>query len=185
MLGKLTTAVGEAAGDLRAIDIVGIEGASILRELTIQARDSDHAHAIVEAMRRVDGVEVLEYADRTFALHQGGKISVVPKVPIKTRDDLSMAYTPGVARVCRAIAEDPKRARTLTIKRNMVAVVTDGSAVLGLGNLGPEGALPVMDEVRREAAHRKVELLTLPTREAIRAFQAEPKDTNAILHVTC
>ena len=145
MLGKLTTAVGEAAGDLRAIDIVGMESGAIIRELTVQARDSDHAHAIVEAMRRVDGVEVLEYADRTFALHEGGKISVVPKVPIKTRDDLSMAYTPGVARVCRAIAEDPKRARTLTIKRNMVAVVTDGSAVLGLGNLGPEGALPVME----------------------------------------
>ncbi|MEA2645229.1 MAG: hypothetical protein QOE92_312, partial [Chloroflexota bacterium] len=89
--------------------------------------------------------DVLQYSDRTFALHEGGKISVVSKVPIKNRDDLSMAYTPGVARVCRAIAEDPSKARTLTIKRNMVAVVTDGSAVLGLGNLGPEAALPVME----------------------------------------
>jgi malate dehydrogenase (oxaloacetate-decarboxylating) len=145
MLGRLTTAVGDAGGDLRAIDIDRIEAGFIVRDLTVQARDSKHAHAIIETIRQVDGVEVMEYSDRTFALHEGGKISVVPKVPIKNRDDLSMAYTPGVARVCRAIAEDPERARTLTIKRNTVAVVSDGSAVLGLGNLGPEGALPVME----------------------------------------
>ena len=145
MLGKLTTEVGVAGGDLRAIDILRFEGGAIVRELTVQARDSDHAHAIVRAMQAVDGVEVLEYSDRTFQLHAGGKIEVVGKIPIKTRDDLSMAYTPGVARVCRAIAENPDRARSLTIKRNCVAIVTDGSAVLGLGNLGPEGALPVME----------------------------------------
>ena len=145
MLGRLTTEVGIAGGDLRAIDIVRFDQGSIVRELTVQARDSEHAHEIVRAMQAVDGVEVLEYSDRTFQLHAGGKIEVVGKIQIKTRDDLSMAYTPGVARVCRAIAEKPERARSLTIKRNCVAVVTDGSAVLGLGNLGPEGALPVME----------------------------------------
>jgi malate dehydrogenase (oxaloacetate-decarboxylating) len=145
MLGRLTTEVGNAGGDLRAIDIVRFEQGSIVRELTVHARDSEHAHAIVRAMQAVDGVEVLEYSDRTFQLHAGGKIEVVGKIAIKTRDDLSMAYTPGVARVCRAIAENPDRARSLTIKRNCIAVVTDGSAVLGLGNLGPEGALPVME----------------------------------------
>ena len=145
MLGRLTTEVGSAGGDLRAIDIVNFEQGSIVRELTVHARDSEHAHAIMRAMQAVDGVEVLEYSDRTFQLHAGGKIEVVGKIAIKTRDDLSMAYTPGVARVCRAIAENPDRARSLTIKRNCVAIVTDGSAVLGLGNLGPEGALPVME----------------------------------------
>ena len=145
MLGRLTTEVGSAGGDLRAIDIVNFEQGSIVRELTVHARDSEHTHAIVRAMQAVDGVEVLEYSDRTFQLHAGGKIEVVGKIAIKTRDDLSMAYTPGVARVCRAIAENPDRARSLTIKRNCVAIVTDGSAVLGLGNLGPEGALPVME----------------------------------------
>ncbi len=145
MLGRLTTEVGNAGGDLRAIDIVRFEPGAIVRELTVHARDSEHAHSIVHAMQAVDGVDVLEYSDRTFQLHAGGKIEVVGKIAIKTRDDLSMAYTPGVARVCRAIAENPDRARSLTIKANTVAVVTDGSAVLGLGNLGPEGALPVME----------------------------------------
>jgi malate dehydrogenase (oxaloacetate-decarboxylating) len=145
MLGRLASRVGEVGGDIRGIDIVRIERGSIVRDMTILARDSEHAHEIVKALPTVEGVEVLEYSDRTFQLHAGGKISVVPKVPIKTRDDLSMAYTPGVARVCRAIFEDKERARALTIKRNTVAVVTDGSAVLGLGNLGPEAALPVME----------------------------------------
>ncbi|MHB8510523.1 MAG: malic enzyme-like NAD(P)-binding protein, partial [Candidatus Dormibacteria bacterium] len=116
-----------------------------IRDITIHARDSLHAHEIVKALGSVDGAEVVEYSDRTFQLHAGGKIKVVPKVPLKTRDDLSMAYTPGVARVCLAIADNVDRARTLTIKSNTVAVVTDGSAVLGLGNIGPEAALPVME----------------------------------------
>src|SRR5258708_15563395 len=145
MLGRLPTEVGNAGGDLRAIDIVRFEPGAIVRELTVHARDSEHAHSIVHAMQAVDGVDVLEYSDRTFQLHAGGKIEVVGKIAIKTRDDLSMAYTPGVARVCRAIAENPDRARSLTLNANTVAVVTDGSAVLGLGNLGPEGALPVME----------------------------------------
>jgi malate dehydrogenase (oxaloacetate-decarboxylating) len=145
MLGRLASRVGELGGDIRAIDIVRIEKGSIVRDLEILARDSDHAHAIVRILPEIDGVEVVQYSDRTFKLHDGGKIKVVPKVPLNTREDLSMAYTPGVARVCRAIAEQPERARALTIKRNCVAVVTDGSAVLGLGNLGPEAALPVME----------------------------------------
>jgi len=144
-LGRLASRIGDADGDVRAIDIVRIEQGAIVRELTVLARDSAHAHAIVAAMRGVEGVEVLEYSDRTFQLHEGGKIKVVPKAPLKTRDDLSMAYTPGVARVCRAIADDPRRARALTIKKNCVAVVSDGSAILGLGNLGPEAAMPVME----------------------------------------
>jgi len=145
MLGKLASRIGELDGDVRAIDIVRFEQGSIVRDITVLARDSAHAHAIVQAMRSVEGVELIDSFDRTFQMHEGGKISVVPKVPIKTRDDLSMAYTPGVARVCRAIAQDVERARTLTIKKNCVAVVTDGSAILGLGNLGPEAALPVME----------------------------------------
>jgi malate dehydrogenase (oxaloacetate-decarboxylating) len=145
MLGRLTSRIGDAGGDMRAIDIVRIDPGSIVRDFTVHARDSDHAHQVVEVMRTVDGVEVLEYSDRTFQLHAGGKIEVVSKSPIKNRDDLSMAYTPGVARVCRAIAADKDRARDLTIKRNCVAVVTDGSAILGLGNLGPEAAMPVME----------------------------------------
>src|SRR5438309_1539566 len=145
MLGRLTSRVGDAGGDIRALDIVRVDREAIVRDMTVQARDSEHAHIILGAMREVEGVELLEYSDRTFQLHAGGKIAVVPKNPIKTRDDLSMAYTPGVARVCLAIAADKERARSLTIKRNCVAVVTDGSAILGLGNLGPEAALPVME----------------------------------------
>src|SRR4029079_3774614 len=101
--------------------------------------------SIVDAVRRVDGVEVEHVSDRTFLLRLGGKLEVVPKIPLKTRDDLSMAYTPGVARVCQAIAEDPDSAWNLTIKRNTVAVVSDGTAVLGLGDIGPEAAMPVME----------------------------------------
>ena len=145
MLGRLASKIGDVAGDVRAIDIVRVDQGAIVRDLTVLARDSEHAHVIVAAMREVEGVDVLDYSDRTFQLHEGGKISVVGKIAIRTRDDLSMAYTPGVARVCRAIAEDPERARSLTIKKNCVAVVTDGSAILGLGNLGPEAALPVME----------------------------------------
>ena len=104
-----------------------------------------HEEAIVAAVRALDGVEVEHVSDRTFLLHLGGKIEVVSKIPLKTRDDLSMAYTPGVARVCTAIAEDPAKVWNLTIKQNTVAVVTDGTAVLGLGDIGPEAALPVME----------------------------------------
>ena len=144
-LGVLTTALGKLGGDLRAIDIVRVERDAIIRDVTVLAADADHAEQLVQALHHLDGVTVLEYSDRTFLAHLGGKISVEPKLPIKTRDDLSMVYTPGVARVCLAIAEQPERARNLTIKRNTVAIVTDGTAVLGLGDIGPLAALPVME----------------------------------------
>jgi len=116
-----------------------------VRDVTVLADDAAHLDTIVEAMRGVDGAEVVEISDRTFLMHLGGKIEVVPKHRVNTRDDLSMAYTPGVARVAKAIADDPSRVWNLTIKRHTVAVVTDGTAVLGLGDIGPEAALPVME----------------------------------------
>ena len=140
MLGQLTSAIGSVGGDIRALDIVRVEGNGIVRDITVLAADADHAQKLIQRMSAVPGVEVLEYSDRTFLAHLGGKIEVTPRMSIRTRDDLSMVYTPGVARICLAIAEDPRRVRNLTIKRNAVAIVTDGSAVLGLGNIGPEAA---------------------------------------------
>ncbi|MET0648843.1 MAG: malic enzyme-like NAD(P)-binding protein [Pyrinomonadaceae bacterium] len=144
-LGELTMALGLAGGDIGAIDIVSVGRDAIIRDLTVNAASADHGKAIVDAARAVDGVEVINVSDRVFLMHLGGKIEVVSKAPLKTRADLSMAYTPGVARVCEAIARDPEKAFTLTIKRNTVAVVTDGTAVLGLGDIGPAAALPVME----------------------------------------
>src|SRR5947209_16454592 len=144
-LGGLTTAIGRAGGDIGAIDIVSVGRDAIIRDLTVNAGSAEHGKAIVEAARSVDGVEVINVSDRVFLMHLGGKIEVVSKAPLKTRADLSMAYTPGVARVCEAIARDPEKVFTLTIKRNTVAVVTDGTAVLGLGDIGPAAALPVME----------------------------------------
>lgn len=144
-LGKVTSAVGEMGGDMGAIDIVRVTPHHIVRDLTINARNEAHGREIVEHVRTVPGVKVVNVSDRTFLLHLGGKIEIANRVPVKTRDDLSMAYTPGVARVCTAIAEDPSKAFSLTIKRNSVAVVSDGSAVLGLGNIGPQAAMPVME----------------------------------------
>jgi malate dehydrogenase (oxaloacetate-decarboxylating) len=145
MLGKVTSAIGEAGGDIGAVDIVGLVRDMITRDLTINARDERHGDDIVTALRQLDGVRVVNVSDRTFLMHLGGKIGIHNKVPVKTRDDLSMAYTPGVARVCLAIKEDREKVFALTIKRNAVAVVTDGTAVLGLGAIGPEAALPVME----------------------------------------
>jgi malate dehydrogenase (oxaloacetate-decarboxylating) len=144
-LGELTVAIGHAGGDIGAIDIVSVGRDTIIRDLTVNAASADHGKAIVEAARAVDGVEVINVSDRVFLMHLGGKIEVVSKAPLKTRADLSMAYTPGVARVCEAIARDPEKVFTLTIKRNTVAIVTDGTAVLGLGDIGPAAALPVME----------------------------------------
>jgi malate dehydrogenase (oxaloacetate-decarboxylating) len=145
MFGTLATVIGDAGGDLGAIDIVRYYRDALVRDLTINCHDGVHGQAIVAAMRHVPGVTVVNVSDRTFLLHLGGKIEVTSKVPLRTRDDLSMAYTPGVARVCRAIAEDASRAFNLTIKRNTVAVVSDGTAILGLGDLGPLAAMPVME----------------------------------------
>jgi malate dehydrogenase (oxaloacetate-decarboxylating) len=144
-LGRVTTAIGDEGGDIGAIDIVRVAGGAMVRDLTVAARDEAHAQSIVERLRTLDGVNVVHVSDRTFLVHLGGKIEVNGRVPVKTRDDLSMVYTPGVARVCQAIAADASQQWTLTVKRHMVAVVTDGSAVLGLGNIGPAAAQPVME----------------------------------------
>jgi malate dehydrogenase (oxaloacetate-decarboxylating) len=143
--GRLAAAIGEAGGLLDAIDLVRVERGKKVRDVTVLAADEKHIARIVEAVRALEGVEVDHISDRTFLLHLGGKLGITPRTPLKTRDDLSMAYTPGVARVSRAIAEDPEKVWNLTIKQNAVAVVTDGSAVLGLGDIGPEAALPVME----------------------------------------
>jgi malate dehydrogenase (oxaloacetate-decarboxylating) len=144
-LGQLATAIGRAGGDIGAIDIVSVSSDYITRDVTVNAASSEHGEKIVEVVRDIDGIEVIHVSDLTFLMHIGGKIEVVSKMPLKTRADLSMAYTPGVARVCEAIQRDPEKAFTLTIKKNCVAVVTDGTAVLGLGDIGPEAAMPVME----------------------------------------
>src|SRR5881397_1945759 len=145
MLGRVAMAIGDAGGDIGAVDLVESGRDRIIRDITINARDSVHGTQIVNRLKQTSGVRVINISDRTFLMHLGGKIEVQSKVPIRTRDDLSMAYTPGVARVCLAIKEDRQRAFSLTIKHNTVAVVTDGTAVLGLGDIGPEAALPVME----------------------------------------
>ena len=145
MLGRVTSAVGKAGGSLGAIDIVNASGGQLVRDLAVDARDQKHWDDILAAISAVDGVELLDWTDRTFRIHFGGKIEQLNKTPLRTRDDLSMAYTPGVARVCSAIREDRELAFKYTIKRNYVAVVSDGSAVLGLGDIGPEAAMPVME----------------------------------------
>jgi malate dehydrogenase (oxaloacetate-decarboxylating) len=142
---KVAAAIGDAGGDLGAIDLVRVAKGHRVRDITVSASDADHGQRIVDAVRGLPGVRIVNVSDRTFLMHLGGKIEVQNKVPVKTRDDLSMAYTPGVARVCMAIAQDPDKARALTIKQNAVAVVTDGTAVLGLGDIGPRAAMPVME----------------------------------------
>jgi len=142
---RVAQAIGDAGGSLDAIDLVRVVGHEKVRDVTVHAASDHHLRTIVDSVRSVDGVEVEHVSDRTFLLHLGGKLEVVPRIPLKTRDDLSMAYTPGVARVCQAIAADRDAAWNLTIKRNTVAVVSDGTAVLGLGDIGPEAAMPVME----------------------------------------
>ena len=142
---RLAQTIGDAGGLLDAIDVVRVEKRKKVRDVTVLAADEAHIARIVQAVRALEGVEVDHISDRTLLLHLGGKLEVTPTIPLKTRDDLSMAYAPGVARVCRAIADDPEKVWNLTIKQNSVAVVTDGTAVLGLGGIGPEAALPVME----------------------------------------
>jgi malate dehydrogenase (oxaloacetate-decarboxylating) len=144
-IGRIATAVGQAGGAVTAIDVVESRSDGLTVDVTCSAADAAHSEEMVAALRAVSGVTVRKVSDRTFLLHLGGKLEVASRVPLKTRDDLSMAYTPGVARVCLALAEHPEDVRRLTIKGNTVAVVTDGSAVLGLGDLGPGAALPVME----------------------------------------
>jgi malate dehydrogenase (oxaloacetate-decarboxylating) len=145
MLNDVTSAITGAGALIGAIDTVSSDSHQIVRDISVDARSQEHWDQIIEAVNGVPGVELLDWTDRTFQLHEGGKIAQVNKQPLKSRDDLSMAYTPGVARVCQAIGEDPELAFRYTIKHNYVAVVTDGSAVLGLGDIGPRAAMPVME----------------------------------------
>ncbi len=144
-LGAITTAIGIAGGDIEGIDIVSVGKDFLIRDITVNASSEKHDEEIVAALNDIDGVEVINISDRTFLMHLGGKIEVTSKMPLKTRSDLSMAYTPGVARVCEAIAKDPEKVFNLTIKKNTVAVISDGTAVLGLGDIGPAAAMPVME----------------------------------------
>jgi malate dehydrogenase (oxaloacetate-decarboxylating) len=145
MLARLLAVIADLKGDPGAIDVVASAREFKVRDITVSAHDDEHAQALIEAVSRLKGIEVINVSDRVFLMHLGGKIHIQNKVPLTTRDALSMAYTPGVARVCQAIANDKHKVNTLTIKHNSVAVVSDGSAVLGLGNIGPEAALPVME----------------------------------------
>ena len=142
---RVAAAIGDADAVLGAIDLVRVEDQTVVRDISVLCADEAHGERVVDAIRAIDGIRVASVSDRTFLLHKGGKIEMAPKVPIRTRDDLSMAYTPGVARVSRAIAEEPEDVWNLTSKGNAIAVVTDGTAVLGLGDIGPRAALPVME----------------------------------------
>ncbi len=144
-LAAITEAIGASEGSIGAVDIVEVKQGRIIRDITVHAHNTKHGERIVEQVRAIPDVEVRNVSDRTFLLHLGGKIGVRAKVKVKTRDDLSMIYTPGVARICRAIHDDPEAAFALTSRCNTVAVVTDGSAVLGMGDIGPKAALPVME----------------------------------------
>src|SRR5450631_142985 len=148
MLGKVASAIGEAGGTIGAVDLVAVKGPPTphtIRDITVETGGDDDWPRLTAAVDAVAGARVLDATDRTFMLHAGGKIEIANKHPLKTRDDLSMAYTPGVARVCAAIHEDPHKAFQYTIKRNAVAIVSDGTAVLGLGDIGPRAAMPVME----------------------------------------
>jgi malate dehydrogenase (oxaloacetate-decarboxylating) len=145
MLGRVATAIGEAGGTIGNIELVDLDRRHTLRDLTVDAAGEEHERRIVDAVRAVEGAEVVDWTDRTLGMHVGGKLEVRLRHPLRSADDLSMAYTPGVARVCSAIAADEDKAFQYTIKRNTVAVVSDGTAVLGLGDIGPAAAMPVME----------------------------------------
>lgn len=141
----LATAIGATGGDIVAVDLIQARKEVVIRDVTIAVDSREHGDRVIQAITALPGIKVINVSDRVFLAHLGGKIEIASRVPVKTREDLSMVYTPGVAQVCMAIHEDPSKAFTLTIKRNTVAVVTDGSAVLGLGDIGPEAAMPVME----------------------------------------
>lgn len=145
MFAKIATAISSVGGDLGSIDIVRVEKGRIVRDITVNARDEAHEKEIVRAIKVIEGVKILRVMDRTFFAHQGGKIEIHNKIPVKNREDLSKIYTPGVARICTDIYENKEHAYRYTIKGNSVAIVTDGTAVLGLGDIGPEAAMPVME----------------------------------------
>src|SRR3712207_5707831 len=141
MLGRVATAIGEAGGTIGDVELIDYNEGRTVRDITVDAGDEAHEHGIVEAVRTVDGAEVVDCTDRTLGMHGGGKLEFRSKHPLRSTNDLSMACTPGVARVCTAIAADPGKAFQFTIKRNTVAVVSDGTAVLGLGDIGPRAAM--------------------------------------------
>ncbi len=145
VVSDLTAAVEQAGGQITALDVSSSTPETLQVDLTVSSSGPEHADQLVAALRAIEDVEVVKVSDRTFLMHLGGVIETASKHPLRNRDDLSMIYTPGVARICQAIVDDPEDARRLTIKRNSVAVVTDGSAVLGMGNIGPKAALPVME----------------------------------------
>ncbi len=145
MLAKIAEAVGECGGSIGDIDVIRSSESTIVREISVSARDSEHAQEIVAHVKKKKGVSIKSVTDRVFLSHRGGKIEIRNKVPVTSRRDLSVVYTPGVARVCLAIDKDPEAAYSMTIKGNTVAVVSDGTAILGLGDLGPKAAMPVME----------------------------------------
>ena len=145
VLGRLAAAIGAVGGNIVAFEGFEARDEYLDEDLIVNCSSEDHSHQVAEAIRNLEGVEVLSVSDRTFDMHDGGKIEVLARMEVKDRDDLSMAYTPGVARVCTEIELHPERVHELTIKKNMVAIVTDGTAVLGLGDIGPEASLPVME----------------------------------------
>ncbi|MSR64418.1 MAG: NAD-dependent malic enzyme [Verrucomicrobiae bacterium] len=145
MFARILAAIARARGDMGSVDLVSAHGQHKVRDLTINARDEAHVMRIMKKIRKVSGVQVLHVSDRVFLLHIGGKLHIQNKVPITTRDAFSMAYVPGVTRICSAIAQDKEKVKSLTIKQNSVAVVSDGTAILGLGNIGPEGAMPALE----------------------------------------
>jgi malate dehydrogenase (oxaloacetate-decarboxylating) len=145
MLASVTQAIASTGGNLGQIDLIEQSRQESIRDITIDAASTEHAETIVQSVKELADIKVIDVYDRTFNLHRGGKISIVSRIPLRSVSDLAMAYTPGVGRICKAIAQNPEEVYNLTIKNNTVAIVTDGSAVLGLGNLGPEAALPVME----------------------------------------
>jgi len=145
MLGRLTLAIGEAGANIIGLEGFEVKTAHLEEDVVINCGSVPHQEAVRAVVEEIDGVEILEWEDRTFKMHEGGKIEVLPLAPVADADDLSMAYTPGVARVCMDIAKDPERSHELTIRRNTVAIVSDGTAVLGLGDIGPYAAMPVME----------------------------------------
>lgn len=145
MFAKIASAISSAGGDLGSIDIVKVERGKIIRDVTVDTRDEEHEKRIIKALKNIEGVKILRVMDRTFFVHEGGKIGIYNKVNLKGREDLSRVYTPGVARVCTDIYKNPEHVYRYTIKGNTVAVITDGTAVLGLGNIGPDAAMPVME----------------------------------------